>query len=420
MIDVEFTDVNGSPDYIKMTRIDLVGNAAERGYAHGYLLANEIFHFFKDLDVLYAQMIMSIDISRFPENVQTILNALKAKGAANAPQFFNTAYKYIYESESKYFPQYLVDEMNGIGEGICAFLGNECQGDHDVEHWKNQVKYFNMFPELIKMTCTAIGAWGKAVKNQSGLLQVRALDFGSGPWSNNTIVYVYKDNTDASFNSFVAVSFPGFVGAITGMSDKGIAISEKVWMINNPNPHDDDGLQPGSYDGEADCFVLRDILQHAKNRKEAEDYLESVKRTWGIWMGIGDYESQQFDLVGYQMVSAIAYNDVTMPSMTGQPYMENICYVDKHPQPSWDNPNGTLPTALAAFYGSIDTESMKQILAFHETGDVHIALYDFVSKNMLIAIGKTNAAGEYGSDNTEWSAFNRPYVNFNLQDLFAN
>jgi hypothetical protein len=203
------------------------------------------------------------------------------------------------------------------------------------------------------------------------------------------------------------------------MSDKGIAISEKVWMINNPNP-DDDGLQPGSYDGEADCFVLRDILQHAKNRKEAEDYLQSVKRTWGIWMGVGDYESQQFDLVGYQMESAIAYNDVTMPSMTGQPYMENICYVDKHPQPSWDNPNGTLPTALAAFYGSIDTESMKQILAYHETGDVHIALYDFVTKNMLIAIGKTNAAGEYGSDNTEWSAFNRPYVNFNLQDLFAN
>jgi len=311
LIDVEFTDVNGSPDYIKMTRIDLVGNAAERGYAHGYLLANEIFHFFKDLDVLYMQMIMSIDVSRFPENVQKILNALKAKGAANAPQFFNTAYKYIYESESKYFPQYLVDEMNGIGEGICAFLGHECQGDHDVEHWKNQVKYFNMFPELIKMTCTAIGAWGKAVKNQSGLLQVRALDFGSGPWSNNTIVYVYKDNTDASFNSFVAVSFPGFVGAITGMSDKGIAISEKVWMINNPNP-DDDGLQPGSYDGEADCFVLRDILQHAKNRKEAEDYLQSVKRTWGIWMGVGDYESQQFDLVGYAPVLITSVDTVTL------------------------------------------------------------------------------------------------------------
>ena len=233
-------------------------------------------------------------------------------------------------------------------------------------------------------------------------------------------MYVYKDNNDANFNSFVAVSFPGFVGAITGMSDKGIAISEKVWMINNPNPHDDDGLQPGSFDGEADCFVLRDILQNAKNRKEAEEYVQSVKRTWGIWMGIGDYETQQFDLVGYQMESAIAYNDVTMPSMTGQPYMENICYVDKHPQPSWDNPNGTLPTALQAFYGSIDTESMKQILAFHETGDVHIALYDFVTKKMLVAIGKTNADGEFGSDNNEWKAFNRPYVNFNLKDLFAN
>ncbi len=72
-----------------MTRIDLVGSASERGYAHGYLLANEIFQFFKDLDVLYAQMIMDVDISRFPENVQKILNVLKAKGAANAPQVPN-------------------------------------------------------------------------------------------------------------------------------------------------------------------------------------------------------------------------------------------------------------------------------------------------------------------------------------------
>ena len=58
--------------------------------------------------------------------------------------------------------------MNGIGEGICGYLGSGCKGEYDVEHWKSQVKYFNMFPELIRMTCTAIGAWGKAVKNQSG------------------------------------------------------------------------------------------------------------------------------------------------------------------------------------------------------------------------------------------------------------
>ena len=79
-----------------MTRIDLVGSASERGYAHGYLLANEIFQFFKDLDVLYAQMIMDVNISKFPENVQKILNVLKAKGAAHAPQVTQTTHALTY------------------------------------------------------------------------------------------------------------------------------------------------------------------------------------------------------------------------------------------------------------------------------------------------------------------------------------
>lgn len=40
----------------------------------------------------------------------------------------------------------------------------------------------------------------------------------------------------------------------------------------------------------------------------------------------------RFDLVGYRQKDANVYDDVTMPSMTGQPYIESIAYVDKHPQ----------------------------------------------------------------------------------------
>lgn len=65
---------------------------------------------------------------------------------------------------------------------------------------------------------------------------------------------------------------------------------------------------------------------------QAEDYLQQVNRTWAIWIGIGDYSSNAFDLVGYQQASAVVYTDETMPSMTGQPYLESVCYVDKHQQ----------------------------------------------------------------------------------------
>ena len=50
-------------------------------------------------------------------------------------------------------------------------------------------------------------------------------------------------------------------GAVTGISQSGIGISEKVWMT-----YDKRELLPGSYNGLADVFVLRDILQNSKNR----------------------------------------------------------------------------------------------------------------------------------------------------------
>ena len=51
------------------------------------------------------------------------------------------------------------------------------------------------------------------------------------------------------------------LGAVTGVSQSGVGISEKVWMT-----YDDPDLQPGSFNGLADVFVLREILQNSKNK----------------------------------------------------------------------------------------------------------------------------------------------------------
>ena len=57
-------------------------------------------------------------------------------------------------------------------------------------------------------------------------------------------------------------------------------MSEKVWMT-----YDRISLQPGHYDGEADVFVLRDILEFSKSRKDAEAFLQNANRTFAIWIG---------------------------------------------------------------------------------------------------------------------------------------
>jgi len=298
-----------------------------------------------------------------------------------------------------------------MATGLCENLGSGC----NVTEWANKIKQFNMLPELIRMACTAYGAWGQATANNGygGLVQLRALDFGNGPFANYSVIAVHRGDPEHSDNAFVSVSFPGFVGVVTGVSQSGVGISEKVWMT-----YDKRSLKPGSYDGEADVFVLRDLLQNTKTRAEAEAYLISIQRTWGIWIGIGDYVSQKLDLVAYQQASVQVYTDVTMPSMTGAPYIKDVAYVDKHPQPSHST---DLSQALQDFYGNISCETSKTITKFHSTGDVHIASYDFKANQMYVAIGKVNDKFQYGPEggNTDlWKAYNRPFVQFNLNDLW--
>ena len=222
------------------------------------------------------------------------------------------------------------DEIDGVANGVCSssFMHNK---NCNITEVTQTIRRSNMLPELIRMACTAYGAWGDATPANINLVQMRALDFGTGPFANYTIVQVHRENENE--NPFVSISFAGMVGVITGISQSGIGVSEKVWMT-----YDKRDIQPGSYNGEADVFVLRDILQQSKTRVDAEKYLEQLPRTWAIWIGIGDYATQIFDLVEYKQDLVQVLTDKTAPEATGQPYIESIAYVDKHPQPSHDNP----------------------------------------------------------------------------------
>ena len=84
-----------------------------------------------------------------------------------------------------------------------------------------------------------------------------------------------------------------------------------------------------------------------------------------------------------------------------------------------DGPTGSLPTALTYFYGQITSETSKQIIQAHGTGDVHTAVYDFTARTMYVNIGRINHDGKYGPDGGDvWKAYNRPSLKFNLDDLW--
>jgi hypothetical protein len=121
----------------------------------------------------------------------------------------------------------VMDTIAGMAAGLCASGSiDKC----DASKLTKQIENLNMFPELVRMTCSMFGAWGAATPN-NGLVQLRTLDFGTGPWANYSIVHVHHPDDG---NPFVTLSFPGFVGAVTGFSGK-IAISEKVLNTTTHN-----------------------------------------------------------------------------------------------------------------------------------------------------------------------------------------
>ena len=65
---------------------------------------------------------------------------------------------------------------------------------------------------------------------------------------------------------------------------------------------------------------------------------------------------------------------------------------------------------------------IQVITQYHQTGDLHIASYDFGAKQMYLAVGRTNSKGNYCPedcpDGEVWKAYNRPYLKFNLEDLW--
>ncbi len=210
------------------------------------------------MNKFFIQEVMSIDLSMFPEPLQKILSVIQVRGAIAAPAAFRAALAWVWETQKPYAPEYILDEFKGMGDGMCASL--RTPGCNSTA-WTQSISELNMLPELLRMKCTLYGAWGKATPNKE-LIQLRALDFGGGPFANYTIAAVYRDEVATpQSNAFVSITFPGFAGAITGVSQRGIGLSQKVWTT-----YDGRGYMPGSFQGQTDVFVLRTILQKAKNK----------------------------------------------------------------------------------------------------------------------------------------------------------
>jgi len=286
-----------------------------------------------------------------------------------------------------HIPERYIEEMKGVAEGS----GVPYQ----------QIYQVAMIPEAIKASCTMVGAWDQATPEGYTLVHLRALDWDTnGPFQQFPVVLVYHP-TDGG-HTFSVLSWAGLVGAITGFSNAEVAICEKVW---------------DSYDGKDSrrgtpfTFVLRDILQFDKTKEDAIARMNTTDRTCSIYVGVGDNVSNQMDIVEYSYESLTPYNSTTYPSTTAHPYIEDVIYVDKYVQPSG---SPCLGNVLNEGWGNIDAKYLfQQAAARLQTGDMHIAVYDYVNLFMYVSNAQIYVPGQ-----PQLMAYQRPFTRLNMSAIF--
>lgn len=377
--------------------LHVYGSAFQRGLAQGQLLSATILDFVNNkLPDYYRSMADELPLGKLPDWLQKII---REEAAKDLPGAINTALAWVYEQEKNFINSSQVmfsDEIAGLAQGTC---GNSTSCDPAA--FATVLANVNMLPELIKMHCSMMGAWGPSTLDGKAN-QMRTLDFGNGPFANGTFLLVH--HPDNGF-PFAMLSFPAMVGAVTGFSPY-IGLSEKVDLISGKPDI------KGSFNGKPDVLVIREILQFATSKENAVVMAQKAPRTWAIWLGFGDFASQRFLAIAYEQQQVIPYDDVTLPFATGAPAFAGVAYLDKHTQPS---SSATLPDLVKQYYGNLSAVNIVQnIPRLTQSGDVHIAVYDFGQQLAYTAQGITDGKGAF----TRY-AYESPFLRWNMPALWG-
>jgi hypothetical protein len=142
-------------------------------------------------------------------------------------------------------------------------------------HEKEEIRLANFFPELFH--CSGFSLFGKATIGGK-MYHGRVLDYLRGMGlEQNAVVIVSKPDQG---NAWVNVSYAGFVGSVTAMNDKHVAIGEMG------------GRGEGNWDGKPMAQLVREVMERANTLDEAVAIMRKGPRTCEYYYVISDAKNQ--------------------------------------------------------------------------------------------------------------------------------
>jgi len=264
-----------------------------------------------------------------------------------------------------------------------------------------------------------MGAWDKSLASGSGLIQLRALDWSvDGPFIDWPQVTVYHPSNPDE-NAFANVGFPGWIGLMTGMNDQKMGISEigASYAGETAFPSEDRHGYPFTW-------MLRDILQFNSTGDEGLKTMQDADRTCNLILGVGDGkpESQVFHGVSSDAGLLTVYTDTYLEPQVNEegvnmthPMIENVVYWGM----DWFCPpfHQQMHDRIVANWGNITAENtMRDIIPRTNTGNMHIAVYDYNNWDMYVAFARQNKYKD--NDDERLNAWERSYTRLPMEEIF--
>jgi hypothetical protein len=221
------------------------GTPYEMGFQHGALMKDEIR--------ALVRFLFDVKAKEFSEQLQVDLGGGLLKLKPDAKAIIGT----ITEIQKKHVPPAYFEEMRGVADGSGVAY--------------DEIVKANFIPELFH--CSGFALSGKATKDGT-LYHGRILDYGCD-WrlQEHAVLVVAKP---AGKIPFANVTYAGFVGSVTGMNAKSVAIGEMG------------GRGLGKWNGTPMAMLFRLALEEADDLDEAVAIFRDRPRTCQYYYVISD------------------------------------------------------------------------------------------------------------------------------------
>lgn len=175
-------------------------------------------------------------------------------------------------------------------------------------------------------TCSAFAAWGPRTIDGK-LFSSRVLDWEPGTGIDRfkiLAIYMPVDAQGNSLASYAVAGWAGFIGAVDGMNEYGITLSE----IGSENKREKIAGLPWT-------LMFRQVLEHSQSLEHAVKIIQDSENTIGYIFLIGDGDAENFGAHAWSPgAAAIEENaDLTAVIYADDPIDKNAVWIDNQGQP---------------------------------------------------------------------------------------